>query len=56
VGDLYPRDDEGPLELELSVDGFLLRIPLAGGGRLLLGLSSKELRELHLAIAEQAKF
>ncbi len=44
---MKPRTGDGPLEAERVLHGTTLRIPLEGGGRLVLELKDDEVRNLH---------
>ena len=44
---MKPRTGDGPLEAERAIHGTILRMPLEGGGRLVLELSEDEVRSLH---------
>ncbi|USR78972.1 DUF3117 domain-containing protein [Arcanobacterium pinnipediorum] len=50
---MKPRTGDGPLETERSNHGTVLRIPLEGGGRMVLELRDDELQTL-LDVVEQA--
>ncbi|WP_216378328.1 DUF3117 domain-containing protein [Arcanobacterium phocae] len=50
---MKPRTGDGPLETERSNHGTILRIPLEGGGRMVLELHDEELHELY-AVVQQA--
>ncbi|QRV01718.1 DUF3117 domain-containing protein [Arcanobacterium phocisimile] len=43
---MKPRTGDGPLETERSIHGTVLRIPLEGGGRMVLELRDEELETL----------
>ncbi|MDO5025997.1 MAG: DUF3117 domain-containing protein [Trueperella sp.] len=43
---MKPRTGDGPLEAERSIHGTTLRIPLEGGGRLVLELEEDEVNAL----------
>ncbi|MCI7306610.1 MULTISPECIES: DUF3117 domain-containing protein [Trueperella] len=44
---MKPRTGDGPLEAERDLHGTTLRMPLEGGGRLVLELSDEEVESLH---------
>lgn len=41
-----PRTGDGPLEIVRESRSIILRIPLEGGGRLVLDMSEKDIEEL----------
>ncbi|MFY9262078.1 MAG: DUF3117 domain-containing protein [Actinomycetaceae bacterium] len=47
---MKPRTGDGPLEAERTIHGTTLRIPLEGGGRLVLEMKNDELEELHAVV------
>lgn len=49
---MKPRTGDGPLETERSNHGTVLRIPLEGGGRMVLELNDAELRALSEIVCE----
>lgn len=49
---MKPRTGDGPLEAERSLHGFVLRIPLEGGGRMVLDYTKEELAELARVLNE----
>lgn len=44
---MKPRTGDGPLEAERDIHGTTLRMPLEGGGRLVLELDDSEVKALH---------
>ena len=48
---MKPRTGDGPLEVERSLHGTTLRIPLEGGGRLVLEMNEDEIQDLHAVLA-----
>ena len=48
---LKPRTGDGPLEVEREGRGIVVRIPVDGGGRLVLELKDAEASELKEALA-----
>ena len=46
VGELMPRMGDGPLEVEADQHGCTVRIPVVGGGRLVVVLDAREARNL----------
>ncbi|MCI5826340.1 MAG: DUF3117 domain-containing protein [Arcanobacterium sp.] len=49
---MKPRTGDGPLEAERDNHGTTLRIPLEGGGRMVLEMSEAEIRELHAVLGK----
>lgn len=49
---MKPRTGDGPLEAEHGLHGTTLRIPLEGGGRLVLELSDDEISSLHEVLSQ----
>ncbi|MDO5700915.1 MAG: DUF3117 domain-containing protein [Bowdeniella nasicola] len=47
---MKPRTGEGPLEVTKEGRGLVMRVPLEGGGRLVVEISSDEAKELHEAL------
>jgi hypothetical protein len=48
---MKPRTGEGPLEVTKEGRGLVMRVPLEGGGRLVVSVNDAEARELHDALA-----
>jgi len=48
---MKPRTGDGPLEVEKEARGFVMRVPLEGGGRLVVELSATEAADLKEALA-----
>ena len=46
MGELKPRMGDGPLEVEADRHGCTVRIPVAGGGRVVVMLDRKEAERL----------
>lgn len=44
---MKPRTGDGPLEVTKEGRGIVMRVPLEGGGRLVVELSSDEANTLH---------
>ena len=49
---MKPRTGDGPLEVVKEGRGILMRVPLEGGGRLVVELSDEEAQDLAKALAE----
>ncbi|MDP9801477.1 hypothetical protein J2S49_001553 [Arcanobacterium wilhelmae] len=49
---MKPRTGDGPLEVEKSPHGYTLRLPLEGGGRMVLQMSEEELAQLRGVVSE----
>ena len=49
---MKPRTGEGPLEAEPTNRGVTLRIPVEGGGRIVLDMKESEISELHRVLEE----
>lgn len=47
---MKPRTGDGPLEVTKEGRGFVMRVPLEGGGRLVVELNAAEARELGEAL------
>ena len=47
---MKPRNGDGPLEVEREGRGIVVRIPVEGGGRLVLELNDAELTSLKEAL------
>lgn len=43
---MKPRTGDGPIEVTREGRGFVMRVPLDGGGRLVLALKQDEINEL----------
>ena len=43
---MKPRTSDGPLEVERTLHGYTLRLPLEGGGRMVLEMKREELEHL----------
>ncbi|HZK05777.1 MAG TPA: DUF3117 domain-containing protein [Actinomycetaceae bacterium] len=43
---MKPRTGDGPLEVTKEGRGFVMRVPLEGGGRLVVELNQEEIDEL----------
>ena len=48
---MKPRTGDGPLEVTKEGRGIVMRVPLEGGGRLVVSVNDAEARELHDALA-----
>ncbi|MDO5727614.1 MAG: DUF3117 domain-containing protein [Bowdeniella nasicola] len=48
---MKPRTGEGPLEVAKEGRGLVMRVPLEGGGRLVVEISQQEADELYAALA-----
>ena len=51
---MKPRTGDGPLEVEREARSIVLRIPVDGGGRLVLEMNDQEIEDLRKAL-EAAK-
>ncbi|MDD7465319.1 MAG: DUF3117 domain-containing protein [Actinomycetaceae bacterium] len=49
---MKPRTGDGPLEAEHNNHGITLRIPLEGGGRMVLEMRDDEVSELHTVLSK----
>ena len=49
---MKPRTGDGPLEVTKEGRGIVMRVPLEGGGRLVVELSADEAKELGEALKE----
>ncbi|OKL53442.1 DUF3117 domain-containing protein [Bowdeniella nasicola] len=49
---MKPRTGEGPLEVTKEGRGLVMRVPLEGGGRLVVEISQQEATDLHAALSE----
>ena len=47
---MKPRTGDGPLEVTKEGRGLVMRVPLEGGGRLVVELNSEEATELRQAL------
>lgn len=47
---MKPRTGDGPMEVTKEGRGLIMRVPLEGGGRLVVELSPDEARELNEAL------
>ncbi|MCI6574289.1 MAG: DUF3117 domain-containing protein [Actinomycetaceae bacterium] len=47
---MKPRTSDGPLEAERDNRGITLRMPLEGGGRMVLEMNEDEVKELHAVL------
>lgn len=47
-----PRSGDGPLEVTKEGRGIILRIPVDGGGRLVMEMTPDEATDLHAGLAE----
>lgn len=47
---MKPRTGEGPLEVTKEGRGLVMRVPLEGGGRLVVELTPAEAQALHTAL------
>lgn len=49
---MKPRTGDGPMEAEREPRGLIvLRVPLEGGGRLVVSVNEAEVKELHSVLA-----
>ncbi|MDP9824157.1 DUF3117 domain-containing protein [Nocardioides massiliensis] len=48
---MKPRTGDGPLEVTKEGRGLVMRVPLEGGGRLVVELNAEEASALHEALA-----
>lgn len=49
---MKPRTGDGPIEAERDSHGTTLRIPLEGGGRMVLEMNDEEINELHMVLSK----
>ena len=49
---MKPRTGDGPMEAEPGNHGTTLRIPLEGGGRMVLEMKAEEISELHAVLSK----
>lgn len=49
---MKPRTGDGPLEVTKEGRGLVMRVPLEGGGRLVVELSTEEAKDLGVALHE----
>ncbi|MCQ9368419.1 DUF3117 domain-containing protein [Brevibacterium sp. 50QC2O2] len=47
-----PRTGDGPLEVTKEGRGLVLRLPVEGGGRLVIEITPEEAQSLHSVLAE----
>ena len=47
---MKPRTGEGPLEVTKEGRGLVMRVPLEGGGRLVVEITAQEAKDLHEAL------
>jgi Protein of unknown function (DUF3117) len=52
---MKPRTGDGPLEVTKEGRGIVMRVPLEGGGRLVVELSNQEANDLGDALKNAAK-
>jgi len=53
---MKPRTGDGPMEAEREPRGLIvLRVPLEGGGRLVVSVNEEEAKELHAVLAGVVK-
>ena len=48
---MKPRTGDGPMEVTKEGRGIVMRVPLEGGGRLVVSVNDDEAKELHDALA-----
>jgi hypothetical protein len=53
---MKPRTGDGPLEVTKEGRGYVMRVPLEGGGRLVVELNVDEVNALSSALAEHATY
>jgi hypothetical protein len=51
---MKPRTGDGPLEVTKEGRGYVMRVPLEGGGRLVVELNTDEVNALSNALKEHA--
>ncbi|MEY2989705.1 MAG: hypothetical protein RLZZ163_621 [Actinomycetota bacterium] len=49
---MKPRTGDGPLEVTKEGRGYVMRVPLEGGGRLVVELNAEEVKNLGEALTE----
>jgi len=49
---MKPRTGDGPLEVVQEGQGFVMRVPLEGGGRLVVELTAEEAKDLGVVLQE----
>ncbi|MDD7385104.1 MAG: DUF3117 domain-containing protein [Actinomycetaceae bacterium] len=52
---MKPRTGDGPLDIERDAHGLTVRIPVDGGGRLVLEMNDEEAAALRDALADAVK-
>lgn len=52
---MKPRTGDGPMEVTKEGRGYVVRIPLEGGGRLVVEMSLEEAKELDVQLEVLAK-
>ena len=52
---MKPRTGDGPMECPKEGRGYVLRVPLEGGGRLVVELNAQEVRDLGSVLVETVK-
>lgn len=48
---MKPRTGDGSLEVTKEGRGYVMRVPLEGGGRLVVELNAEEVKELNAALS-----
>jgi len=49
---MKPRTGDGPMECPKEGRSYVLRVPLEGGGRLVVELNAQEVKDLSVVLAE----
>lgn len=49
---MKPRTGDGPMECPKEGRGYVLRVPLEGGGRLVVELNAQEVRDLSAVLSD----
>jgi hypothetical protein len=49
---MKPRTGDGPMECPKEGRGYVLRVPLEGGGRLVVELTAQDVKDLGSVLAE----
>ena len=49
---MKPRTGDGPMEVTKEGRGYVMRVPLEGGGRLVVSVNDDEAKELHGVLGE----
>ena len=49
---MKPRTGDGPLECPKEGRGYVLRVPLEGGGRLVVELNAQEVMDMNAVLSE----